>query len=148
MSRKSDEGVVTLDLQEEISQRLGQSNATKLNGRTSNVIVEAVKMFTTKGKVSDISRKPFFAAVKSANVSIQPWPSATNLKTQLPAGSNWNLESTNASQDRLKVGRSFNIPNIEVRQSSIDDDYAGGEDDDEAMNEDEVVKPSSRRNSQ
>ena len=136
MANASSETVVTLDLRDIDQQQLQSTSLPeqpgKSNTRPLSAIAEAVKLFSSKAKLAE-GRMPFFALAKSSKVSLQPWPSATNLRSEPVAGSDWskdNSESEPGSRTRLSQSRSFNIPSIDVRQSSIDDDFGDDDDDD------------------
>ena len=108
-------------------------------------------MFATKGKFAEHlqSRRPFFALAKSSKVTvIQPWPSATNLKSDPIEGSDGDgSETPKMELKKLQQLRNFNIPSIDVRRSSIDDTLGDGEDEED----DDVVdagKTAGRKRSQ
>ncbi|XP_014212410.1 bestrophin-4-like [Copidosoma floridanum] len=114
VARGPSETIVTLSVQEQ-EQYPEQPGRT---GRPTSALAEAVKMFSLKGKFGEQHglRKPFLALAKTARVSIQPWPSATNLKSEAIPG--W----TAPPISRLPQSRSFNIPSIDVRRPSAADD--------------------------
>ncbi|OXU29454.1 hypothetical protein TSAR_000846 [Trichomalopsis sarcophagae] len=149
--------VVTLDPREDLEQQQQQQppptdlQQGKTQGRPSSGLAEAaVKMFSSKIKLTDHlaqGRKPFFALAKAARVNLQPWPSATNLKAEPVAGSDWTEPEMDSKSLHLQ-SRSFNIPSIAVRQSSVDDVLDGPDDDEDDDEEPSVEESVGRKRSQ
>ncbi|XP_058799679.1 bestrophin-4-like [Phymastichus coffea] len=133
LAHKPNETVVALEEPE--SQSLSSAAPAKSNGRSSSssVFFDAMKKLSSKHKLMD--RKPFLSTSKPSKVSIQPWPSATNL------GVDDSLDQADVEADgKTHQTRSHNIPTIDIRRASVDANI-----DDEGV---ESIEMTDRRQSQ
>lgn len=121
MDHGSGETVITLDHTREVEDNVTSTDSKALSRPPPYGFVEAVKMFTTRSRISELTRKPFFAIAKSSRVNIQPWPSATNLKSYPVTGNVWN-ELRESTADDATITNKFKIPSIDVRQTSLEYD--------------------------
>lgn len=137
MDNGSGETVLTLDREVEDNVITTEKITSRASGGT-NSFSEAVKMFSTRGKLAELSRKPFFALAKSAKVNLQPWPSATNLRSYPVTGNVWN------ERDSTDAGK-FKIPSIDVRQTSLDYELEEYDDKVESTEEEQNTRTVSSR---
>ncbi|CAB0028033.1 unnamed protein product [Trichogramma brassicae] len=107
----------------------GGGRATN-GGGGGSLLSEAVRIFkrsVTPKPQQHQQGRPFYAAAQSTTETLQPWPSATNLRQQQHSSSDPqpNFQQPITLQycgdaNKLQHARSFNVPRISVRQASID----------------------------